>query len=268
MTRPADLPDYDDPPVNEVVIGIQFTKIAITGAHIGLFWQSVRDEFPNIEEQPPLEPKLESFQPPRFSLPMFGFTSWPGSRHWLISEDQVDLVQIQQDRLIYNWRRGPNNASYPHFEALQDKFWVVTDKWRSYIENIGQVIDLTQWEVTYINHILTPEGRPELAEVLSFWGAELDQAMGGPADTGRMEVQRNLTEDGSPWARMYVSMTTGIRSDQVPLIVVELTVRGPPENEDSWSNTRNRILDARRQIVTAFDTLTTPEMHIVWGKRK
>jgi uncharacterized protein (TIGR04255 family) len=268
MTRPADLPDYDDPPVNEVVIGIQFAKTAITGAHIGLFWQELRDEFPTVEEQPPLEPKLESFQALRFSLPMFGLTSWPGSRYWLISEDQVDLVQIQQDRLVYNWRRGPNNATYPHFEALQDKFWAVANKWRSYIQNIGQDLDLTQWEVTYINHILTPEGRPKLADVLSFWGAELDQAIGGAADAGRMEVQRILTEDSSPWARMYVSMTTGIRPDQVPLIAFELTVRGPSANEDSWDRMRDQLLNARRQIVIAFDTLTTPEMHVVWGKRK
>jgi uncharacterized protein (TIGR04255 family) len=268
MTRPADLPDYDDPPVNEVIIGVQFAKIAITGAHIGLFWQELRDEYPTIEEHPPLESRLESFQPPRFALPMFGLVSWPGSRHWLISEDQVDLVQIQQDRLVYNWRRGPGNAHYPHFEALQEKFWAITNKWRTYIQNMGQVLDLTQWEVTYINHILRPEGQPKLADALSFWGAGLDQAMGGPADAGRMEAQRILTEAGTPWARMYVSVTTGMRPDQVPLVTFELTVRGPPENEDSWDRMRNQLLNARRQIVTAFDTLTTPEMHAVWGKRK
>src|SRR5215204_1225474 len=109
MTRPADLPDYNDPPVNEVVIGIQFAKTAITGAHIGLFWQEMRDDFPNSEEMPALDPKLESFEPQRFALPSFGFSSWPGSRHWLTSADEVHLLQVQSDRYLYNWRRGPNN---------------------------------------------------------------------------------------------------------------------------------------------------------------
>lgn len=57
VTRPADLPDYDNPPVNEVVIGIQFDQLAITGAHIGLFWEELRDEFPKPLEQPLSSPE-------------------------------------------------------------------------------------------------------------------------------------------------------------------------------------------------------------------
>ena len=67
---------------------------------------------------------------------------------------------------------------------------------------------------------------------------------------------------------MYVSIITAIRLDQVPLIAFELTVRGAPEGEDTWETAHARLFDARRQIVTAFDTLTTPKMHAVWGKRK
>jgi uncharacterized protein (TIGR04255 family) len=58
VKRPADLPDYDNPPVNEVVIGIQFEHTAITGAHIGLFWEELRNEFPKASEQPPSNPEL------------------------------------------------------------------------------------------------------------------------------------------------------------------------------------------------------------------
>jgi hypothetical protein len=67
---------------------------------------------------------------------------------------------------------------------------------------------------------------------------------------------------------MYVSITSAIRPDQVPLIAFELTVRGAPEGEDIWETTHARLFEARRQIVTAFDTLTTPKMHAEWGKRK
>jgi uncharacterized protein (TIGR04255 family) len=266
-TRPVDLPDYDDPPVNEVVIGIQFDQTAITGAHIGLFWEGLRAEFPKASEQPPLESKIESFEPRRFSAPSVEFTSWRGSRYWLTSEDDVELIQIQTDRLIYNWRRGPRNARYPHFEAIQERFWKIVERWSGFLKNIEQPFKLTQWELTYINHILTPDGQPALGDALSFWGGELDHALGGAAEAGRMEAQRILTENTSPWARMYVSVTTGVRMDQVPLIAFELTVRGPPENEEIWEITRDRLFKARHQIVTAFDTLTTPRMHAIWGKR-
>jgi uncharacterized protein (TIGR04255 family) len=268
VKRPADLPDYDDPPVNEVVIGIQFNRTAITGAHIGLFWEELRDEFPKASEQPPLEPKIESFQPPRFSVPMLEFTSWRGSRYWLTSENDAQLIQIQADRLLYNWRRGAHNATYPHFEALQEKFWSIAEKWSDFLKKEKQAPELTQWELTYINHILTPDGQPTLADALSFWGGELDHVLGGAAEAGRMEAQRILTENTSPWARMYVSITTGVRLDQVPLIALELTVRGPPESEKIWETTHDLLFKARRQIVTAFDTLTTSKMHDIWGRRK
>ena len=268
VTRPADLPDYDDPPVNEVVIGIQFDQTAITGAHIGLFWEELRHEFPKASEQPPLEPKIESFQPRRFSAPILEFGSWRGSRHWLTSEDDVQLIQIQSDRLLYNWRRGPHNAIYPHFEAIQEKFWNIAEKWSHFLTRIGQALKLTQWEVSYINHILTPDGQPTLADVLSFWGGELDHAMGGAAEAGRMEAQRILTENNSPWARMYVNITTGIRFDQIPLVAFELTVRGPAEGEDAWDITHERLFKGRHQIVTAFDALTTGKMHAIWGRRR
>jgi uncharacterized protein (TIGR04255 family) len=268
VTRPADLPDYNNPPVNEVVIGIQFNPTAITGAHIGLFWEGLRDEFPKASEQPPLESRIESFQPHRFSAPVLELSSWRGSRHWLTSEDDVQLIQIQADRLFYNWRRGQNNATYPHFESLQERFWSVAEKWSAFLKEIEKPLRLTQWEVSYINHILTPGGQPTLADVLSFWGGELDLAMGGPAEAGRMEAQKILTENNSPWARMYINITTAIRGDQIPLIAFELTVRGPPGDEDAWNVTHDRLLKGRHQIVTAFDALTTEKMHAIWGKRK
>jgi uncharacterized protein (TIGR04255 family) len=268
-TRPADLPDYENPPVNEVVIGIQFEEAAITGAHIGLFWTELRDEFPKASEQPPLDRRIEAFPPQRFSPPIVEISQfWRGSRHWLTSADDVQLIQIQRDRLVYNWRRGPHNATYPHFEVLEERFWNVAQKWSGFLEKEGKLLRLTQWELSYINHILTPNGRPTLADVLSFWGEKLYEAMGGVADAGRMEAQRILNENGAPWARMYVNIGTAVRSDQMPLITFELTVRGPPGNDgEAWGVTRERLFQARRQIVTAFDTLTTPEMHISWGRR-
>jgi len=268
VARPAGLPDYDDPPVNEVVIGIQFEPTTLTGAHVGLFWEEIRSEFPKASEQPVLEPRIEVLEPPHFSAPKFELTSWRGSRHWLISADDVQLIQIQADRLFYNWRRGPHNAPYPHFEALQERFWNIAEKWSTFLIKEEQKLRLTQWEVSYINHILTPDGKPTLSDVLSCWSGQLDQALGGPADIGRIEAQRVLTANNSPWARMYVNITTAIRSDQNPLIAFELTVRGTPEGEDMWETTRAGFFEARSRIVTAFDTLTTPRMHAIWGKRK
>jgi uncharacterized protein (TIGR04255 family) len=48
---------FDRPPVAEVACGILFgTTVPLRAAHIGLYWQRIRDEFPRIEEAPPLSP--------------------------------------------------------------------------------------------------------------------------------------------------------------------------------------------------------------------
>ena len=164
--------------------------VEITGAHVELSGKRCGLNFRRPPSDRLSNPGSKFCQPLRFSAPMLQFGPWHGSRHWFTSEDDVQLIQIQADRLIYNWRRGPNNATYPHFEALQDKFNEIGEKWDGFLANRGQKLRITQWEVSYINHILTPEGRPALADAVSFWGAELNEAIGGLLDAARLEAQR------------------------------------------------------------------------------
>jgi hypothetical protein len=54
-TLENDLPDFDNPPVVETVLSAQFERLtALRTVHLGLFWQRVRSEFPNVEEHPAL----------------------------------------------------------------------------------------------------------------------------------------------------------------------------------------------------------------------
>jgi uncharacterized protein (TIGR04255 family) len=57
------LPKFDKPPVTEVVLGLAFKDLPLQVGHVGLFWQKVRDEFPNIEERPPLGLIIEGDSP-------------------------------------------------------------------------------------------------------------------------------------------------------------------------------------------------------------
>jgi uncharacterized protein (TIGR04255 family) len=54
--EPQSLPDYNNPPVIEVVSGISFETIEkFGGQHLGLFWQNVRDKYPLCEHAQRLE---------------------------------------------------------------------------------------------------------------------------------------------------------------------------------------------------------------------
>lgn len=61
MTRPPDLPDFNAPPVIEVVVGVQFPTIdELCTAHVGAFWQRMRAEYPGVQDMPPLPAVYES----------------------------------------------------------------------------------------------------------------------------------------------------------------------------------------------------------------
>ena len=60
--RPATLPDFDSPPVIEVVLGVQFERITeLRTVHAGYLWDVFRNDFPHAQEHPPLNPTFETF---------------------------------------------------------------------------------------------------------------------------------------------------------------------------------------------------------------
>ena len=133
--RPADLPDYRQPPVDEVAIGIQFHPIVgFSEQHLSQYWEKVGDKYPGLQQQTRIESPLESLTTPSPAMPQgpvisFGLpNSWNGHA-WFVNSDDDHLIQVQNDRYVHNWRR--REAEYPHFESLLDDFWnyfqVLTD---------------------------------------------------------------------------------------------------------------------------------------------
>src|SRR6266567_4174461 len=44
----------------------------------------------------------------------------PMSRHWFETEDGEHLVQLQQDRILHNWRQRSPEMKYPRYERVRD----------------------------------------------------------------------------------------------------------------------------------------------------
>ncbi|MGH9567283.1 MAG: TIGR04255 family protein, partial [Candidatus Angelobacter sp.] len=56
------LPAFTNPPIDELVLSLQFATLErLKSAHIGMFWETIVDRFPNVSEQPPLQPAFETF---------------------------------------------------------------------------------------------------------------------------------------------------------------------------------------------------------------
>ena len=106
----ADLPEFSDPPVAEVALSLQFRPLKEFGAvHFGAIRSRFVDKFPKFEEHPPLERAVEVFGegPGQSQSPKIEFVSrLPLPRVWFLTEDGGQLIQIQRDRFVHNWRKS------------------------------------------------------------------------------------------------------------------------------------------------------------------
>ena len=124
--RSADLPEFECPPVVEVVLGVQFTELtAYRTWHAGLLWDTTfRKHFPKCAEQPPLDPVFETFGSQKLARNLFRIQQRAIiPRLWFVSEDESELIQFQSDRFLHNWKSGQQDARYPRYEQIRERFF-------------------------------------------------------------------------------------------------------------------------------------------------
>ncbi len=272
-SRPANLPDFTDPPVNEVVLGVQFGGLErFLAPHLGSVWDLFRDEFDRVEEHPPLVPTFETFgQNPRgnvmMSLQVMATPDLP--RIFYLNQDRTKLIQIQRDRFIHNWRKVGDSDTYPRFEGILDTFTRRFGRFVSFVtdHDLGR-IQPNQCEVSYINHIVVPTDDTafNVANVLLDGivpGANLPD-LGLPED-GRLLLRYIIRrDDGSPCGRLIVNSEPARRADEKRIIQFTLTARGAP-SEPTTQAVTDFLTSGREYIVRSFKALTSSAMHRKWG---
>ena len=272
--RPADLPEFKNPPVIEVVLSLQFeTLAAFRTIHMGLLWNEFRNEYPKVTEQPPLDPVFETFgapipQSPRFQIEEL--LSPPIHRHWFESDsDGSELIQVQQNRFIHNWRK--RDGEYPRYEPIRDRFEKELTKFQAFLdrEKIGP-LRINQCEVTYRNGIEPLDKEhpyKNLERITPLWtGKPSDSYLSSPEQT-RIHTSYVLREKDKPYGRIHVSFMPAIRTtDNTLLTQLEITSRGRPESENIDASLQ-MLNHHRENIVRTFASVTTPEMHKIWGRK-
>ena len=189
----------------------------------------------------------------------------PEARCWFIDEPSRELIQLQRDRFIRNWRKQEPTDHYPNYDLLKPKF---VDDWGEFThflasENLGAP-EINQCEVSYINHIVIGEG------LASF--AEADKAISAiPSQRGPFLPQPEMTSFEIRYrmpgaGRLRVQMQPGIRQkDAREIVQLTLTARGRPQSSDLVAS-----LDwfdmGHEWIVRGFADITTPVMHSIWRR--
>lgn len=263
--RKAHLPDFSNPPLDEVVLGVQFAQIPdYSSINANAIWSLFKDDFPKVIEQPMLEPRFETFGGAN-PQPSFQFQVGPGpvgSRLWFLSSDENHLLQFQSDRFLLNWRKRPKPQAYPRFEEIARRFEESMSALEGHLETtFRHQMDVNQAEVSYMNIIPVTEFA-DVGKIFKFW------------DSGDIDVEGfNSTfnevihdDSGKPIARLTHEIQSVFASnDSRKFYRLSLTFRGKPDGNDIPSAMRFIEL-GRDKIVTRFGEITTDEAQISWGK--
>src|SRR5579862_5980624 len=230
------LPEFDEPPVVETVLSVQFDPLLLVKtAHLGLLWQEYKDGFPKTEERPPLDPVREQFpeEPSaRIGLRLQTRENLPVPRIWFLNERGNEMIQVQNDRFIKNWRKEGEGEQYPRYErTIRPHFDRDYAIFLQFVKE-HQLGDphVNQCEVTYVNHILAGQGWDrygDIEKLFTFWRSP-ELIPPGPAEDLRMHVRFIIPGDsGEPIGRLHADLQPAVRtSDSHPMYVLHLTARG------------------------------------------
>ena len=147
------LPSFRNPPVIETALSVQFQPLKrMSNAHLGLFWNRVRETSPKLQAADPIEPQIERFgtELPRARFPQLRIAaSHPAARLRMSSEDGHVMLQLQNGRLVFNWRRLDGGNEYPRWTQVEPQFQAALRELTAFAETeeLG-AIEPNQWEVT------------------------------------------------------------------------------------------------------------------------
>jgi hypothetical protein len=83
----------------------------------------------------------------------------PVPRCWFLNDAGTELIQVQQDRFIHNWRKVGEKDEYPRYPHIRATFKKELTTFCELLdsEKLGEFTP-NQCEVTSVNHIVSGEG--------------------------------------------------------------------------------------------------------------
>ena len=254
------LPDYRNPPINEVVCGVRFRPLdRFTLPQIGRFWNEIRVEFPTVQHVAPLASEA--------GLAIDEATGAPIPRVWFINQSDDRLVQLQVDHLFFNWRRRAGD--YPRFPSIIDGFSRTLTTFLDFATaaDLGDFAPI-ECELSYVNQMPKGQGWHEPRDLSNLlrdfcWNTDPKRFLPDPLVYG---WQARFPLPGA-LGRLQAKLSQATRKeDQMPLIVLELSAKGigddkTPAGLFAWFDV------AHEWIVRGFADLTTERAQKdLWGR--
>ncbi|MCY4294356.1 MAG: TIGR04255 family protein [Acidimicrobiaceae bacterium] len=274
MADEVALPEYERPPVVEVALAVEFEQaVRFRTLDLGRLAAEWAGSLPKADERPPL-PRMD----------------WPGDdlvesllddlfdnaervvppRLWLQNDAGDQVVQIQQDRLVVNWRKEGSGA-YPRYKVVRER---LQDAWQRLERVCGDLghdePTPDMCEIQYINNIGIDEGwqsSQDTARLLVPWRGVSDNSFIPAKHLCQFSLHCLFPEDREGWLNVDSWTTSEPEKDNINAtsMMLNLTARG-----HALSNDLESALDffdvAHRWIVLGFTAVTSSEAHSIWGR--
>lgn len=265
------LPEFSNPPVSEVAISVEFHPLEkFKVAHAGRFWAEVADLFPKSDTQLPLVSQPERFGPDAWRHPtvQIEFADPAAMRHWFMAEDDHQLIQVQRDRFIFNWRKLTADTPYPRYDkTLRPRFLEEYERFVGFLKksNVGTP-EISQCEITYVNDLAAGSAWETFSDALGlfspWWHKGTDGFLPRPSHLNLNGAFDMPNEAG----RLHFAAERKFRQrDNTEVVQFRLTSRGKPASA-TIKDAIDWIDGGREWIVRGFADLTSPTAHKMWGR--
>jgi hypothetical protein len=266
------LPKYDNPPVKETLLGVQFDPLPrLYVAHLAAFlgglgeaWQAA-PEVPAIGQAPP--PELgEQWAGPAFRLQVAG----PADLRLRAIDGARDrLLQLENGWMVVNWRELRAGAKYPDYQQRKGEFAALFQMWVEFVRahGLGEM-SLNMWEVSYVNFIDREPGVwtsvPEWHGLLPGLLGPMSLASAGPLQTLEGRWRYAIGVDSHLQIDLQHRARTLAGEDET--LLERLVARGPIDR--SRPETMAEGFDQGHEaIVLAFGEVASDSARKRWGYR-
>lgn len=254
---------FSKPPVTELVFDISFRlPRRMQTAHVGAFWSIIRGDFPSASDKAPVPPMQVPPRPGQLVETNIEVSDVPPLRRtWFEDTEKRELIQLQDDRFIYNWRRKGLDDPYLGYDSIQPLFERRLVALQKFLGEVGLgAMDYVGFELTYVNQIGPMNGLGSVALHAALVDHVRDEAR--ERFLPRPEVVTTvsmyaLPEDGGILRVQSQGTATSLRID----LAARTDAAG---RDDSY---RRKWFDlAHTWIIRGFKDATSPEFHGAhWG---
>jgi len=253
--------------VTEVVIGVQFDQLQNFILQHGLYYESIKAQYPKFEAHPPLSKTKEIFgESSRAAEIVSRFSNIPPlPRSWFLDADGNKLVQLQEDHFFHNWRKVKGGEEYPRFSNIRKEF---ISLWHDFLkftqeQKLGKV-KVNQWEITYVNHIVKDDIWNSLSDLGNVFNCFSDKFSKNYLPVPENFVLNSTFSFPEKFGRLYLALQPALRrSDSVEILQLKLTAKGRINSNEP--EVLNKSLDMGHEwIVLGFTDITTNNAHNIW----